>query len=186
MVTCITYGWLVEYGVHLSAPLIMQFFSKLFSLTLLFIDFELTKFVAHATVGLTVTSMFNMAQTLMVDLYPGQGASATAANNLYRCLAGAGILAFIDPLINRMGVGRFDRLWLILLLRKLTTPRSFYVGWAFTFLSLLNACFLPLPWLEMKYGMQWRRERALRLQAKKEHLEEKKRVKLEEKRANGV
>ena len=46
----------------------------------------------------------------MVDLYPGQGASATAANNLYRCLAGAGTTAFIDPLINTMGVGRHHAL----------------------------------------------------------------------------
>lgn len=28
MCTCIAYGWLVNYGVHLSAPLIMQFFSQ--------------------------------------------------------------------------------------------------------------------------------------------------------------
>ncbi|GAA5961314.1 hypothetical protein JCM3765_004370 [Sporobolomyces pararoseus] len=139
MCTCITYGWLVNSGVHLSAPLIMQFF-----------------------IGLTVTSMFNMAQTLMVDLYPGQGASATAANNLYRCLAGAGILAFIDPLINKMGV-----------------------GWAFTFLSLLNACFLPLIWLEVKYGMQWRSERAGRLRLKTEQSNEKERVKIEEKQVGG-
>ncbi|GAA5895632.1 MFS transporter [Sporobolomyces salmoneus] len=135
MCSCIAYGWLVNYGVHLAAPLIMQFI-----------------------IGLTVTSMFNMASTLMVDLYPGQGASATAANNLYRCLAGAGILAFIDPLINRMGV-----------------------GWAFTFLTLLNACFLPLVWLEVKYGMKWRIERRERTKAKKARLEEKKRMKLEEK-----
>ncbi|GAA5994443.1 hypothetical protein JCM5350_007036 [Sporobolomyces pararoseus] len=139
MCTCNTYGWLVNYGVHLSAPLIMQFF-----------------------IGLTVTSMFNMAQTLMVDLYPGQGASATAANNLYRCLAGAGILAFIDPLINKLGV-----------------------GWAFTFLSLLNACFLPLIWLEVKYGMQWRSERAGRLRLKKEQLDEKKRMKTEKRQLDG-
>ncbi|GAA6025940.1 hypothetical protein JCM11491_005120 [Sporobolomyces phaffii] len=131
----IAYGWFVNYGLHLSAPLIMQFI-----------------------IGLTVTSMFNMSQTLMVDLYPGQGASATAANNLYRCLAGAGTTAFIDPLINRMGV-----------------------GWAFTFLPLLNTCFLPLVWLEVRNGMKWRRERAGRVRAQIERVEEKKRAKHEEK-----
>ncbi|GAA5851096.1 hypothetical protein JCM5353_000227, partial [Sporobolomyces roseus] len=131
----ISYGWLVNFSVHLSAPLIMQFF-----------------------IGLTVTSMFNMSSTLMVDLYPGQGASATAANNLYRCLAGAGTTAFIDPLINTMGV-----------------------GWAFTFLCLLNCCFLPLVWLEVKNGMRWRQERADRVQIRKDHDEEKKAAKVAEK-----
>ncbi|GAA6060564.1 hypothetical protein JCM10212_006799 [Sporobolomyces blumeae] len=112
----IAYGWLVDRSVHLSAPLIMQFI-----------------------IGLTVTSMFNMVSTLMVDLYPGQSASATAANNLYRCLCGAAATAFVDPLISRMGI-----------------------GWAFTFLSLLNCLFLPLIWLEYRYGMRWRTERAYR------------------------
>ncbi|GAA5926950.1 MFS transporter [Sporobolomyces koalae] len=136
----IAYGWFVNFSVHLAAPLIMQFI-----------------------VGLTVTSIFNMASTLMVDLYPGQGASATAANNLYRCLAGAGTTAFIDPLINRFGV-----------------------GWAFTFLCFVNCLFLPLVWLEVKNGMRWRHERAERVQARKAHDEEKKRAKAAERDSHGV
>ena len=55
-------------------------------------------------------------------------------------------------------------------------------GWAFTFLSLLDACFLPLVWLEVKYGMKWRLERRERLKAEKERVEERRRVKLEQKR----
>ena len=81
----------------------MQFFSESARPSQLFTTCAYAQ--SRHTVGLTVTSMFNMSSTLMVDLYPGQGASATAANNLYRCLAGAGTTAFIDPLINTMGVG---------------------------------------------------------------------------------
>ncbi|GAA5932417.1 hypothetical protein JCM10213_005313 [Rhodosporidiobolus nylandii] len=127
----ITYGWLLDKAVHLSAPLIMQFI-----------------------IGLSVTSLFNMVNTLLVDLYPGQSASATAANNLYRCLCGAAGTGFIDPLLNRLGA-----------------------GWAFTMLSLLNCCFVPLIVLEWKYGMRIRLQRAERLAKKQERYEEKEREK---------
>ncbi|GAA5891148.1 hypothetical protein JCM5296_004909 [Sporobolomyces johnsonii] len=133
LIACsIVYGWVLDKGVHLSVPLIMQFF-----------------------VGISVTSIFNMVSTLVVDLYPGQSASATAANNLYRCLCGAAGTAFVDPLINKMGA-----------------------GWAFTFLSLLNCCFLPIIFLEYKYGMRWRLERGERIKREKEREEEKKKAKL--------
>ncbi|GAA5864994.1 hypothetical protein JCM3774_003932 [Rhodotorula dairenensis] len=113
----ITYGWVLDQGVHLSVPLIMQFF-----------------------IGVSVTTIFNCTSTLLVDLYPSQSASATAANNLYRCCAGAAGTGFIEPLLNRLGA-----------------------GWSFTFLSLLCCCFSPLVLLEWKYGMRWRAERAERL-----------------------
>ncbi|GAA5956983.1 hypothetical protein JCM21900_006723 [Sporobolomyces salmonicolor] len=133
LIACsIVYGWVLDKGVHLSVPLIMQFF-----------------------VGISVTSIFNMISTLVVDLYPGQSASATAANNLYRCLCGAAGTAFVDPLINKMGA-----------------------GWAFTFLSLLNCCFLPIIFLEWKYGMGWRLERGERIKREQEREAEKKKAKL--------
>ncbi|KAG0657448.1 hypothetical protein C6P46_006524 [Rhodotorula mucilaginosa] len=113
----ITYGWVLDKGVHLSVPLIMQFF-----------------------IGVSVTTIFNCTSTLLVDLYPGQSASATAANNLYRCCAGAAGVGFVEPLLNRLGA-----------------------GWSFTFLSLLCCCFSPLMLLEWKNGMRWRAERAERL-----------------------
>lgn len=46
----------------------------------------------------------------MVDLFPGRSASATAANNFYRCLMGAGGTAVIDPILARMGPGKFTSL----------------------------------------------------------------------------
>ncbi|KWU43702.1 MFS general substrate transporter, partial [Rhodotorula sp. JG-1b] len=118
----ITYGWVLDKGVHLSVPLIMQFF-----------------------IGVSVTTIFNCTSTLLVDLYPGQSASATAANNLYRCCAGAAGVGFVEPLLNRLGA-----------------------GWSFTFLSLLCCCFSPLMLLEWKNGMRWRAERAERLQVEQE------------------
>ncbi|BGP49610.1 hypothetical protein JCM10450v2_005509 [Rhodotorula kratochvilovae] len=135
----IVYGWVVEKGVHLSVPLIMQFI-----------------------VGVTITSVFSCFNTLLVDLYPSQSASATAANNLYRCLCGAAGTGFIDPLLNRLGA-----------------------GWGFTMLSLLNCLFVPLMLLEWKHGMRWRAERKARLEREEEKREEHAREKgrrLEERR----
>ncbi|GAA5840005.1 hypothetical protein JCM11251_006585 [Rhodosporidiobolus azoricus] len=127
----IVYGWLLDKGVHLSAPLIMQFI-----------------------IGLSVTCLFNCISTLLVDLYSGQSASVTAANNLARCLCGAAGTGFVEPLLNRLGA-----------------------GWGFTMLSLLTCCFVPLIYLEYHKGMQFRLERTERLQRKKEAKEEKARMK---------
>ncbi|KAI5477719.1 MFS transporter [Pseudohyphozyma bogoriensis] len=113
----ITYGWTLDKGVYLAVPLICQFF-----------------------IGLCVTTMFNSFSTLLVDMFPGSSASATAANNIYRCLMGAAGTAFIDPLISALGA-----------------------GWTFTMLTLITICFTPLILLEWKYGMRIRKARAERV-----------------------
>jgi len=59
-------------------------------------------------------------------------------------------------------------------------------GWAFTFLCLLNCCFLPLVWFEIKNGMRWRRERADRVQIRKDHDDEKKAAKVAEKESRRI
>jgi hypothetical protein len=84
-------------------------------------------------------------------MYSGQSASATAANNLYRCLCGAAGTAVIDPIISALGP-----------------------GWAFTMLSLLCCCFIPLIVVEWRCGMRFRGERAARLKSKAERKAEKK------------
>ncbi|GAA5909431.1 hypothetical protein JCM8208_005741 [Rhodotorula glutinis] len=127
----IVYGWVVDEGVHLAVPLIMQFI-----------------------VGLTVTSVMNSTSTLLVDLYPGQSASAIAANNLYRCLLGAAGTGFIDPLLKRLGP-----------------------GWAFTMLSLVTVLFVPLVILEWRNGMRWRAERRARLARHAAQVEDREREK---------
>lgn len=125
----ITYGWTLDRAVHLSVPLIAQFI-----------------------VGLTITTQFNSVATLLVDLFPGQSASATASNNFYRCLLGAAGTAVIDPIITRLGP-----------------------GWAFTMLAFINVILgVPLILLEWKYGMQFRSERAQKEILRKEMKQHKK------------
>lgn len=48
---------------------------------------------------------FTNINTLIVDLYPGKAASATAAVNLGRCVLGAGAVAVVQPLIAAVGAG---------------------------------------------------------------------------------
>jgi len=78
----IGYGWAIEYNAHLAAPLILLFF-----------------------VALSLSGSFNVMSTLIVDLHPGKAGAATAANNLARCLLGAGFTAAVIPMIKRMGRG---------------------------------------------------------------------------------
>lgn len=100
------YGWVVEKRVHLAVPLIMQFIGECSHPDLPGLTAPNTD-LSFSLVGLTVTSIFNMVSTLLVDAYPGQSASATAANNLYRCLVGAAGTAVIDPILSALGSGAF-------------------------------------------------------------------------------
>ena len=79
---------------------------------------------------------FQVMQILMVDINPGNAASATAANNLFRCLLGAGSTAVVVPMIDKMGV-----------------------GWAYTFASLVWIALSPSLWLLMRYGPGWRKDK---------------------------
>lgn len=107
LIACtIVYGWTLDRGIHLAAPLAMQFFSEL-------ARSRRSQSRAHRcpAVGLSCTSIFNSISTLVVDMYPGQSASATAANNLYRCLCGAIGTAVIDPILSALGAGACGMLW---------------------------------------------------------------------------
>ncbi|EJD44895.1 MFS general substrate transporter [Auricularia subglabra TFB-10046 SS5] len=55
--------------------------------------------------GFSMIAIMNCHQTICLDLLPGQGASITAAMNLFRCLLGAGIVAAVDPLRRSLGDG---------------------------------------------------------------------------------
>jgi MFS family permease len=55
--------------------------------------------------GWAGTAAYSCMNVLIVDLNYSAAASATAANNLVRCLLGAGGAAVIMPLINRLGMG---------------------------------------------------------------------------------
>lgn len=122
----IAYGWALDYKTNLAGPLILLF-----------------------VFGYGSMAAFQVLQILMVDLNPGKAASATAANNLFRCLLGAGSTAVVLPMINKMGI-----------------------GWAYTFASLVWIALSPTLWLLMKYGPRWRKE-------KKEKEDRKEKAKVE-------
>ncbi|CEJ59233.1 hypothetical protein PMG11_07864 [Penicillium brasilianum] len=117
----LAFGWCLNFGVHLAAPT-----------TILFL------------MGLTLTGAFNTISTILVDFYPTQAAKATAANNIVRCLLGAGATALIDPMLAAMGR-----------------------GWCFTFVSLVMLATSPLLLLVIYKGPKWREERRLKEEAKK-------------------
>ncbi|KAL8817333.1 MAG: hypothetical protein Q9191_008167, partial [Dirinaria sp. TL-2023a] len=100
----IIYGWLLELHVNLAGPIILLF----------------------ATSFLLSASM-QVLSTLMVDIWPGRSAAATAANNLFRCEVGAAASAAIQPMIQ--AIGR---------------------GWAYTTLALISAASTPFLVLVVK------------------------------------
>lgn len=91
-------------------------------------------------IAFCATGIFTINSALVIDLYPGASASATAVNNLMRCLIGAGGVAAVQPIIDAL------------------TP-----VWTFVLLSGITIALYPLVWIEMKYGQKWRTERQQRL-----------------------
>lgn len=112
------WGWVLEQEAPLAAPLVLSF-----------------------VIGLTLTGSFNVLSTLLVDLYPLRPATATAANNLVRCLVGAAGTAVIIQMINGMGL-----------------------GWCFTFIAAVVFFTSPMLWAEMRWGPKWREERRVRIE----------------------
>lgn len=122
----IAYGWALNYNAPLAAVLVLLFL-----------------------IGLLVNGVFNILSTLVVDLYPGSPATATAANNLVRCIMGAGGTAIINIMIKSMGR-----------------------GWCFTFVALVVAAASPMLVVSQKWGPKWREERL----ARTDKLDEEKRM----------
>ncbi|KAK9246060.1 major facilitator superfamily domain-containing protein [Lipomyces tetrasporus] len=107
----IAYGWVMDHKVNLAGPVILLFI-----------------------MGYALISSFQVLNVLMVDIYPGKAATATAANNLVRCELGAAASAAIVPMSNAMGR-----------------------GWAYTLLALIFVGYSPTLLVVMKYGMRWRK-----------------------------
>ena len=78
----IGFGWMVQFKVNLSGPLILLF-----------------------AIGFCVSASLNTVSVLLVDIYPGKAGTATAANNLVRCWLGAGATSGVVPLMNKIGIG---------------------------------------------------------------------------------
>lgn len=114
--TVICYGWVMETETHFAVPLVLLFIMG-------------ACFVASA----------NVCSTIIVDYNPASPSTATAANNLCRCLFSAGATAVIIQMIQAMGR-----------------------GWCFTFIGLVVIAASPLLLVIVKWGQGWREERQLR------------------------
>ncbi|RJE23169.1 Sugar and other transporter [Aspergillus sclerotialis] len=106
-----------EFGPNLAAPLILQFI-----------------------IAFTSTSIFNVNSTVLIDCFPDRPASATALNNLCRCLLGAAGVSAIQPMI---GAVRVMKAFLIVT-------------------GIVVAC-TPLVWAQWRWGEKWRKERQKRI-----------------------
>jgi stage V sporulation protein SpoVS len=92
------------------------------------------------------TAIFTINSALIIDLYPGASASATAVNNLMRCEVGAAGVAAVQPIIDAL------------------TPT-----WTFVLLAGITLSMTPLLMIEMRWGAGWRLERLERLKHKKDN-----------------
>lgn len=119
------------YGFAVTSPLLQQTKGIVLPLFLQFV------------IAFTATAVFTQNSALMVDLYPGASASATAVNNLMRCALGAAGVAGVQFIIDGIGAGVT-----FLMLAGVTTVMS------------------PLMVLQWIYGESWRAERMLRMQKK--------------------
>lgn len=99
--------------------------------------------VLQAVIAFTATAVFTQNSALVVDLYPGASASATAINNLVRCSIGAAGVAVVQFIIDAIGAGL-----------------------TFLVFALVAAALSPLLWLQWVYGETWRRERMHRLEGR--------------------
>jgi MFS family permease len=109
----LVFGWTLDEKVHMSVPIISTF-----------------------VLGWASTSIIGVVSTFMVDCFPKQGASATAALNLVRCLLAAGGTAAVLPIVNGIGT-----------------------GWTFTLLVGIMIGSLSLVWTQMRYGSKRRQKR---------------------------
>jgi len=124
--TCIVgFGWTVQYKTNLAGPLMLLF-----------------------AIGFCVSATINTVAVLIIDINPDKAGTATAANNLFRCWLGAGVVSIIIPMIDAIGV-----------------------GWTCTFLGLVIIAFSPILWYVMKNGPRWRREGREKAEQKKTEME---------------
>lgn len=82
IIGCLVFGWTIEYKTHYIVPIL---FTALVSFASLF--------------------SYNLSSTLIVDLFPKDSSSASAAVNLTRCLLCAAGIAAVDKMDEAMGTG---------------------------------------------------------------------------------
>ncbi|KAH8657705.1 major facilitator superfamily domain-containing protein [Xylariales sp. PMI_506] len=111
--TVLAYGWTMQSQASLAGIEVSLFF-----------------------LGLFLSGGLNALNTLVIDTHSESPATASAANNLFRCLMSAGGTAIAVPLIDRIGIG-------------LTS----------VFISAVWCAFTPLLWLVYFRGEKWRRDK---------------------------
>lgn len=77
--TVIAFGWTVQYGIHPSVPLILQF-----------------------CIGAKCTVLHQAYSALLVDMFPQKPSTAGASNNIIRCAR-----SLLQPLVDALGMGWF-------------------------------------------------------------------------------
>ncbi|KAI6709328.1 hypothetical protein JHW43_008142 [Diplocarpon mali] len=116
VMTTFLYGFSLKLNA-IALPLLLQFF-----------------------IAYTATAVFSLNSALVIDLYPGASASATAVNNLMRCSVGAAGVAAVQPVIDSIGEGA-----------------------TFAMFAAITAACSPLLVVEWFHGQRWRNERRGRL-----------------------
>ncbi|KAL2886752.1 Quinidine resistance protein 2 [Ceratocystis lukuohia] len=111
-VAIVAWGWAVHAQAHISILCVLMF-----------------------VFGGGMVGYSNTSNALIVDVSRARAGTATAANNIARCLVGAGASAAVVPLIKVIGV-----------------------NWAFTLVGSVYLAAVPMLLVIMNYGMQWRSE----------------------------
>ena len=117
IVTTAVYG--VALRTHLAVLIILQYF-----------------------IAFCSTGVFTINSAFVIDLYPGASASATAVNNLMRCLIGAAGVAVVQPIIEALTA-----------------------EYMFVLLAGITVSMTPLLWVEQRFGASWRLARNERLES---------------------
>jgi MFS family permease len=120
-VVIIGFGWVMEYRTSLAGPLIFLFISTF-----------------------CLSGAFNGLSTLIVDLNRSSAGTATAAMNLARCLMGAGAVAVVIPILEKIGI-----------------------GWAPVVIAGAWTVFSPIMFLVIKFGPTWRDDKRIRQEKRK-------------------
>jgi multidrug resistance protein len=156
----IAYGWVMGQRVSVAGPVMLLF-----------------------VIGYALVASFQILNILMVDIYPGRPATATAANNLVRCEIGAVATAVIVPMVDAMGTGVSDcfSFFPLAVCSLQSLAHELFLGalanilkWSYTILALLFVVYSPALLVIMRYGMRWRKVRKDKEAAAAKRKEEKK------------
>ncbi|KFY00071.1 hypothetical protein V490_01489 [Pseudogymnoascus sp. VKM F-3557] len=99
--------------------------------------------ILQFAISYTANSIFALNSTLVVDLFPNASASATAVNNLVRCLMGAGGVAVVQLMVDAIASGPTFAIW-----------------------AGITTALIPLAVLQWRNGQRWQVERKKRIDAR--------------------